>query len=784
MIICIIGLGKQGKKYLRACLSTNSSTSDKIITCDMKLPEGFLSEYPEVYNYKNIDALLESHKPEACIICLPHHQYMTIMKKVSNRNIHILKEKPLARDLNEATELLSLIKSNSKNMISCERRFDKDYQHIVSNLPHADKIQHIEFRYTFPFTKAQNQKTPWRLDHNLSGGGVLLDMGYHIIDLLHWLTQEKSPQIDINSASFVDQPNASTESAAYLSLTWKHSSGKKTLINILLNSGYDEKLDSTRIFTKNRTYVIKKNDLRIFGEKHQLVFSKKREPKNKRFENQLAYFIDRAKKNSAITINTPIEHLNNTSLISEAYKHKNTPEQTQPAKAAEPQRHKANLPVILGGKASQLLSRKHATWPPPPEKKELLDIIAQRRKDINITGRTSSIKTLEDNFLSYLKSVKYAITYNSGTSALRAAYVAIAISTGDEVICPALTFHAAISPIIEMGGVPVFTDINLTTRCIDEREIEAKITKRTKAIVAVHQWGHPANMHAILKIAKKHNLNIIEDCSHAHGSKLGGQLCGTFGDIAVFSLQAKKVVYAGEGGILITNQRKLHDRATLYGHYRDRARDEIMNPSLQKYWVTGFGMKLRMSPLNAIVAIHALANLEHVIAERNTCMYYFTAKLKQFTFLRFIIPAKDAVRTTWYGFKPLYIAENFFNINIDDFVKLARVEGLKIKRPSSQPLPSLPFFSDDTNPLTEKKNLSARGIPATLFHSKNRFPNTQQVGAKGLSFPIFSNWINDRAIIDSYILTLKKLVMHGENIGKFMRTRPKGAQPQKIRASI
>ena len=226
-------------------------------------------------------------------------------------------------------------------------------------------------------------------------------------------------------------------------------------------------------------------------------------------------------------------------------------------------------------------------WPPDATADELHDIAKQRNIDISLKGRSGIILELEEEFKKFLnQQVDYAITFNSGTSALLAAYFALGITDGDEVIGPCLTYHAALSPMFILGARPVLVDIDIVTRGLNPEKIEAAITRRTKAITVVHQWGHPVDMEDVLTIAKKYNLFVIEDCSHAHGSKYKGKLCGTFGDVAVFSLQANKAVFAGEGGILVTNNSDFHDKATLLGHYRDRSRDEIKNTRLNQYWVT------------------------------------------------------------------------------------------------------------------------------------------------------------------------------------------------------
>ena len=391
----------------------------------------------------------------------------------------------------------------------------------------------------------------------------------------------------------------------------------------------------------------------------------------------------------------------------------------------------------------------HEVWPPNANQPELHELSFQRNNDIRIAGKTGPIKEFEDNFLKFLNNqVDYAVTFNSGTSALLAAYFSLGLSEGDEVIGPVLTYHAALSPLFLLKAKPVLADIEKNSRCIDPIDIERKITDKTKAITVVHQWGHPANMDAIIKLCEKYQLNLIEDCSHAHGSKYRGKLCGTFGDVAAFSLQANKMIYAGEGGILVTNKQDLHDRATLLGHYRDRSKKEIVDPDLQQYWVTGFGQKLRISPFNAIVAKYSLNDYEKNKTGRHECLNYFNKRLTEFDFISPHLVDKDIDMGAWYGFKPLYHAEKLNHLDKKIFIKLLQLEGLEISDPSAPLLSSTPLYSSERNPLFEK----------SLTNSVSQsFENAEYISKTGLSLPTFYEPDLHIPLIDGYIEAIHKV---------------------------
>src|SRR5947209_12920111 len=165
----------------------------------------------------------------------------------------------------------------------------------------------------------------------------------------------------------------------------------------------------------------------------------------------------------------------------------------------------------------------------------------------------------------------YGLAHNTGTAALHSAMFGLGIGKGDEIICPSLTYWASCLPVYSLGGTVVFADVDPETLCIDPGDIEHRITPRTRAIIAVHYLGHPADMDRILDIARRHDLRVIEDASHAHGALYKGKLVGTFGDVSAFSLMSGKSFAIGEGGILLTNDRRTYERAIAFGHYERHA---------------------------------------------------------------------------------------------------------------------------------------------------------------------------------------------------------------------
>jgi dTDP-4-amino-4,6-dideoxygalactose transaminase len=204
------------------------------------------------------------------------------------------------------------------------------------------------------------------------------------------------------------------------------------------------------------------------------------------------------------------------------------------------------------------------------ERKALLAVLESR-----LWWRTPGTQTaaFEQEFAGY-QQAKHGIAVTNGTAALEVTLAALGIGTGDEVIVPDFTFVATASAVLFTGALPVLVDVRADTYCIDPAAVEAAITPRTKAIIAVHMGGHPADLDALGEIARKHGLRLVEDSSHAHGSEWKGRRVGALGDIGTFSFQQSKLMTAGEGGIIVTNDpelerqaRSIHDCGRLPGEW-------------------------------------------------------------------------------------------------------------------------------------------------------------------------------------------------------------------------
>ncbi len=257
------------------------------------------------------------------------------------------------------------------------------------------------------------------------------------------------------------------------------------------------------------------------------------------------------------------------------------------------------------------------------ERKEVMEVLDGRYLfrygAADAEGYTHKVVDFEDE-LKKVMGAKYAVATTSGTCSLLASLAALGIGAGDEVIVPGYTFIASISTIMLAGAIPVLAEID-ESLTLDVTKIEALITPKTKAIMPVHMLGNPCNLDAIMEIAKKHNLYVLEDCCQAVGASYKGKRVGTYGNIGAFSLNVFKTISTGDGGAVITNDENLYERAFGYhdqGHKPNRLGVEVGNRSL-------LGMNMRMNELTGAVALAQTRKLDEIL----TTLRYKKAMLKE-----------------------------------------------------------------------------------------------------------------------------------------------------------
>jgi dTDP-4-amino-4,6-dideoxygalactose transaminase len=309
---------------------------------------------------------------------------------------------------------------------------------------------------------------------------------------------------------------------------------------------------------------------------------------------------------------------------------------------------------------------------------DLKPILAAAREDINTEAKGEGpIAEFEREF-AQLTGSKHALAMNSGTAALHSAYFALGVKPGREVIVPGYTFFATAAPILQCGGRPVFCDVDPETLVADPDDVERRITPRTRAICVVHLWGNPAPMDRFVEIARRHNLGLIEDCSHAHGALYRNRAVGSWGDIGCFSLQGPKAVSAGEGGIAVTDDAVLFDRMLALGHY-----GRLKAGQAKKTFDTDYlslGVKYRPHLYGILLAMGSLSRLPELNRRRQRNYDILCEELAGCEAVQPINTTPEAVRGGFLEFIVRYIPEKAGNWRSSEFLQAAQAEGVPISK--------------------------------------------------------------------------------------------------------
>ena len=279
-----------------------------------------------------------------------------------------------------------------------------------------------------------------------------------------------------------------------------------------------------------------------------------------------------------------------------------------------------------------------------------------------------TVRAFEEEW-SRVIGVKHSISVNSNTSGLFTAVGAIGIQPGDEVIVSPYTMSAsAIAPLV-YGGIPVFADIDPLTFCMDPKSIEARITSRTKAILVVHIFGHPADMDSIMALAKKHNLYVIEDCAQAPMGKYKGQPVGTIGDLGVFSLNYHKHIHTGEGGVITTNNTALAERCQMIRNHAEN----VTAPREEKDLTNLIGYNYRMTEIECAIGIEQVKKLPSLLQQRLDNVAFLNEKLSAFPAFEILPMLTDGSVNTYYVY-PVKFNKEIAGIERNKFVDALKAE--------------------------------------------------------------------------------------------------------------
>lgn len=342
-------------------------------------------------------------------------------------------------------------------------------------------------------------------------------------------------------------------------------------------------------------------------------------------------------------------------------------------------------PVLRGNERKYVLDCLDSTW-------------------ISSTGKY--VERFESTFAGFC-NVKHASSCCNGTVALHLALLALNIGPGDEVLIPTLTFVATANTVVYCGARPVLVDSEPDTWNIDPSRIEEKITARTKAIIAVHLYGHPADMDPILEIAKRHNLFVIEDAAEAHGAEYKGRRSGSIGDIAIFSFYGNKVITTGEGGMVVTNNDELHRTV-------NQLKAQGTDPN-RRYWFTTVGYNYRMTNITAAIGLAQLEQVDWHLQRRLEIARWYEELLRH-PKLSFQIEQKWARHSHW-----------MFNVLVDPDID----RDLLMRKLAEHNIETRPVF------------YPMHVLPPYRQPGSGEFPVADRIASTGISLPTWAGLSRD-----------------------------------------
>ena len=403
--------------------------------------------------------------------------------------------------------------------------------------------------------------------------------------------------------------------------------------------------------------------------------------------------------------------------------------------------------AILGGPAA--VTHDHAAvcrWPHFDARDE--QAVLAVLHDGNVSTHPV-IRDLEREYAARFQR-RHAIAHCNGTAALHAAFFALGLQPGDEVLVPSATFWASVLPMCWHGLVPVFCESEPERLGIDPADMERRITPRTRAVVVVHLWGMPSKMSEIRAVAARHGLKIIEDASHTHGASWHATSCGALGDISVFSLQGDKLAPGGEGGILLCDDDACYERALCLG---DITRIIELPGAARRFAATSFGIKTRIAPLSAALARVQLAKLDEHNALRNANHRRLSLALEALGFDTFLAPPH--IQRVYFEY---IIRPRDTGLAIPHLIEALQAEGCRISLPRYPLLHQQPFFTEGHWRAVAR--LGQECPPSD--YAQVALPNTEAAAHTLLRLPVFPN--ADNGIIGDYIEAFTKVFEASEAI--------------------
>lgn len=324
-----------------------------------------------------------------------------------------------------------------------------------------------------------------------------------------------------------------------------------------------------------------------------------------------------------------------------------------------------------------------------------------------ISSEGPFVRRFEEMF-SYYVGVKHGVAVCNGTASLEVAVAAINLKPEEEVIMPTFTIISCALAVLRHGGIPVLVDVEPDTWCMDINQVKDKITSRTRAIMPVHMYGHPVDMDPIMELAEKHKLYVIEDAAEVHGAEYKGRKCGSFGHIGCFSFYANKIITTGEGGMIVTDDDKLAERARLHRNLCFKEGRRFYHEELDGNY--------RMTNLQAAVGVAQMERIEEFVEIKRRNGAAYSEQLAGLDRLQIPVEKEWAKNVYWmYGI----VLDEASGFTAEGFSKRLKEKGIGT-RPfflgmHEQPVfQKMGLFKDDQYPVSERIARQGLYLPSGL----------------------------------------------------------------------
>ena len=335
------------------------------------------------------------------------------------------------------------------------------------------------------------------------------------------------------------------------------------------------------------------------------------------------------------------------------------------------------------------------------------------------------VKEFEERFADYI-GTRYAVATNSGTAALHISLAAAGVGTGDDVIVPALTFFSTATSVIHNNAIPIFADIDRETYCLDAGDMEKRITEKTRAVIPVHFYGHPAEMDSVMEIAQVHNLLVIEDAAQAHGAEYKGQKIGSLGNIGCFSFYATKNMTTGEGGMITTNDADIAEKARIIRNHGMTSHDDH----------TALGYNYRMNEISAAIGLVQLSKLDKLNEIRTKNSMYLLNELRGVGWLN-LPKIKPYVKHAFF-WCPVRVDEGKLGMKTKDLMAKLRERGVEVRHRYVAPLYKQPMLLKQ-NAYPKKCPFSCPFYGRKTDYSQLNCPNAEKIAGKIIGLPNHPN---------------------------------------------